>query len=118
MKTLSEVQLNGFRAACVPLTVRELARVKHDLQVALTEVLTTNEERSRTSQAHQQEQVATGNLRQQLLDAGEKVPSSLLQLSFNVNGMSLQLILRGGDNTTPGVCIVTNDDDKEKIPTV
>lgn len=83
MKTPSEAQPDGFRAARVSLTGRELSQVKHDLQVALAEVLTTNQERSRTSQAHQQEQETTGALRQQLLDAEEKVSSSQLQLGFS-----------------------------------
>ncbi|XP_056907191.1 centrosomal protein of 290 kDa-like [Takifugu flavidus] len=67
-----EREVNLHKAEC-DVRLRELSQVKHDLQVALTEVLTTNEERSRTSQAHQREQVAAGNLRQQLLDAEEKI---------------------------------------------
>lgn len=85
MKPLSGEQLNGLRAACVSLTVRELSQVKLDLEVALTDVLTTNEQRSRTSRAHQQE--ATGTLRQQLLDAEEQVSSPLLQLGLSSHFM-------------------------------
>lgn len=105
--------LSSFRrlgAACVSLSVRELSQVKHDLEVALTGVLTTREEPSGTSQAHHQEQGATGPLRQQqqqqLLDAEEKVSSpcgqktdtsffsatARFELTFNVKGISLQLL--------------------------
>lgn len=60
------------------LPVRELSKVKQDLELALTEVLLNSEERSRTSRAQQQEEEATSSLQQQLLDAEEQVPSALV----------------------------------------
>lgn len=56
--------------------MRELSKVKHDLEDALSEVLINSEERSRTSHTQQQEEEATSSLKQQLLDAEEQVPSS------------------------------------------
>lgn len=61
---------------CLP--VRELSKVKHDLEVALTEVLINREEQSRTPNAQQQDEKASSSLTQQLVDAEEQVPSSLV----------------------------------------
>lgn len=58
--------------------MRELSKVKHDLEAALTEVLINGEERGRTSHAQPQGEEASGSLKQQLLDAEEQVPSSLV----------------------------------------
>lgn len=93
--------------------MRELAQVKHDLEAALTEVLATNEERARTSQTHQQEQAATGGLRQQLLDAEEKVSSSWGQRNHHSFKADLWGGAVAGRQHDPGVplslfrCVVT-----------
>lgn len=57
------------------LAVRELSKVKQELEVALTAVLTNDEERSRAPR----QQEADDNLKQQLVDAEGKVPSSFQQ---------------------------------------
>lgn len=58
--------------------MRELSKVKQDLEAALAEVPANGEERSRTSQPQQQEEEAASSLKQQLLDAEDQVPSSSL----------------------------------------
>lgn len=98
--------MNGLlEMICVWLTVRELSKVKHELEVALTEVLTNDEEPSGAARRRGREQEADGNLKQQLVDAEGKVPSSFQQkksFSSAPAHVSAQLVERhSGPRTRP-----------------